>query len=99
MVGPMKRVETFCELLLVAFLHGNLLFFAAQWRMMALFCGSSAFALIDFNLLKWRLRFFIHALTLSNLLPNCLHDLRSLCPQWFFGLHDGVLTLASQRSC
>ena len=98
MVSPTKRVETFCEPLLAAFLCGNQLLFVACQRMMAPFCGGSAEALIDFNLLKWRLRFFIHALTLLNLLPNCLRNLRCLCLNLFFGLHDGVLTLASQRS-
>ena len=36
---------------------------------------------------------------LVNLLPNRLRDSHSLCPKWFFGLHDRILTLASQRSC
>ena len=52
MVSPTKRVETFCELLLAAFLHGNSLFLVAQWHMIPLFSGSSAFALVDFTLLK-----------------------------------------------
>ena len=49
--------------------------------------GSSAVVLIRFNCLKQRLRF----------LNNELRDLRSCRPKWFFGLHDRVLTLASQR--
>ena len=94
MASPMKRVEAFREPLLVVFLCGDLRSFVAQRRVMALFCGSLAEALIDFNLLKWCLRFFIHALTLLNLLPNCLRNLHSLCLKWFFGLNDGVLTSA-----
>ena len=99
LVSPTKRVETFCELLVAAFLHGNSLLFAVQWHMMAPSSGSSAFVLIDFNLLEWRLRFFIDVLTLLNLLSKCLRNLRGRCQKWlFFGLHDGILTSASQRS-
>ena len=97
MVIPTRMVEVFCTLLLAALWFGNSLSLLSS--KVVPFGGGSAFALIDFNLLKWRLRFFIHASTLlKNLLPNCLHDLCSLCPKWFFGLHDGILTLASQRS-
>ena len=100
MVGPTRRVETFRELLF-GVSAGN---FHSPWQSGSTSVslrGSSvfAFALIDFNLLKQCLHFFIHASTLLNLLPNCLHNLRGCCPKWFFGSHDRVLTLASQRSC
>ena len=96
MVSPTKSAEAFCVSLLLFIWHGNsLLSFDGA---IVPSCGSSAFALIDFNLLKWRLRFFIHASTLLNLLPNCLRDLHGVCPEWFFGFRDGFLTLANQRS-
>ena len=61
MASPTKRVEMFCEPFLVAFSCGDSLWFVAQRRMMALFCGSSAFALIDFNLLIVDVAFaFLH---------------------------------------
>ena len=69
MASPTKRAEMFCEPLLAAFLCGCLLSFAAWQCVMAPLRGGSALALIVFNLLKWRLRFFIHASMLSNLLP------------------------------
>ena len=99
MVSLSKRVEMFCEPLFGAFLCGNSLFSAAWWHAIALFSGGSAFVLVDFDLLKWHLRFFIHVSTLLNLLPNCLCNLRSCCLKWFFCLHNRVLTLASQRLC
>ena len=97
MVSPTKRVEMSCEPLFAVF-SGNLLLLQQPSGTSLSSCGCSAFASIDFSLLKRRLHFFIHASTLLNLLPNCLCNLRRHCPKWFFGLHCRVLILVSQRS-
>ena len=89
-VNPMCREEIGGELLL------QLLEVA---RLVCALTGGSVLFLIWFNQLKQRLRFLNHESTLLNLLPNHLHNLRSCCPKWFLGSHDGDLTSASQRLC